>query len=81
MHSKRAPWRHCSVVPCAFLYLLASPARATEVGTSRTFGLGVQIGDSTGVVAKAFLGSNTAFDFGLGFGGWEGRGRCHAGLD
>ena len=53
----------------------ATSSQATEVGTSRTFGLGFQIGDPTAVTAKLFVGGAHAFDFGLGFGGW-GYGWC-----
>jgi len=53
----------------------ASRSEATEVGTSRNFGLGFQIGDPTAITAKAFVGGAHAFDFGLGFGGW-GYGWC-----
>jgi len=60
-------FRH--LAPLAFTLLFASSAQATEVGTSRTFGLGFQIGDPTAIVGKAFLGGGNAFDFGLGFGG------------
>ena len=49
-------------------------ARATEVGTSRNFGLGVQLLDPTALIAKAFLDRNDALDFGLGFWGY---GRCY----
>jgi hypothetical protein len=45
-------------------------AQATEVGNSRNFGLGFQIGEPTAITAKAFVGRGHAFDFGLGFGGW-----------
>ena len=48
----------------------ASRVQATEVGTSRNFGLGFQIGEPTAITAKAFVGGAHAFDFGLGFGGW-----------
>jgi len=48
---------------------------ATEVGTTRNFGLGFQIGEPTAITAKAFVGGAHAFDFGLGFGGW-GYGWC-----
>jgi hypothetical protein len=48
----------------------AGRAQATEVGTSRNFGLGFQIGEPTAITAKAFLRGGNAFDFGLGFGGW-----------
>jgi hypothetical protein len=53
----------------------AGRAQATEVGNSRTFGLGFQIGDPTAVTAKVFAGGGNAFDFGVGFGGW-GYGWC-----
>ena len=48
----------------------ATRSQATEVGTSRNFGLGFQIGEPTAVTAKLFVGGAHAFDFGLGFGGW-----------
>jgi hypothetical protein len=59
----------------AILSVGASRAQATEVGNSRNFGLGFQIGDPTAITAKAFLGRGHALDFGLGFGGW-GYGWC-----
>ena len=51
-------------------------ARATEVGTSRTFGLGVQLLDPTAIIGKAFLDRNDALDFGIGFWGY---GTCYDG--
>jgi hypothetical protein len=66
------------LVPCGALLMLALPASATEVGTLRTFGLGVQIGEPTGLVGKAFVGRGNAIDFGVGFLGWGWRGRCQA---
>jgi len=54
----------------AIVTVAAGRAQATEVGTSRTFGLGFQIGEPTAITAKAFVGGSNAFDFGLGFGGW-----------
>ena len=53
----------------------AGPAHATEVGASRTFGVGFQIGEPTAITAKAFIRGPNALDFGLGFGGW-GYGWC-----
>jgi hypothetical protein len=53
----------------------SATANATEVGGSRTFGLGFQVGDPTALIGKVFLGGENALDFGLGFGGW-GYGRC-----
>ena len=54
----------------------ASPntAMATEVGTSRNFGLGVQLLEPTAIIGKVFLDRNNALDFGLGFWGY---GRCY----
>ena len=49
-------------------------ARATEVGTSRPFGLGVQLFEPTAIIGKLFLDRNDALDFGLGFWGY---GRCY----
>jgi hypothetical protein len=65
-----------SVAACVVLLLFALPAHATEVGTSRVFGLGVAIGEPTGIVGKLFVGRDNAVDFGLGFVGWGWRGRC-----
>ena len=58
--------------------VVSSPAisRATEVGTSRKFGLGVQLFEPTAIIGKLFLDRNDAFDFGLGFWGY---GRCYDG--
>ena len=64
----------------AFLFttMAGSPgvARATEVGTSRSFGLGVQLLEPTAIIGKVFLDRNDAIDFGLGFWGY-GHGRCY----
>jgi hypothetical protein len=49
-------------------------AQATEVGTSRIFGLGVQLFDPTALIGKVFFDRNDALDFGLGFWGY---GRCY----
>jgi hypothetical protein len=60
----------------AFLTLgSARPAQATEVGTSRTFGLGLEFGDPFAIVGKLFIGGGNALDFGIGFGGY-GYARC-----
>jgi hypothetical protein len=50
------------------------PARATEVGTSRSIGLGVQLFDPTALIGKVFLDRNDALDFGFGFWGY---GTCY----
>ena len=50
--------------------VLGQTAGATEVGYSRKFGLGVMVGDPTGITAKAWVAPTNAIDFGLGF--WSG---------
>jgi hypothetical protein len=62
----------------ALTLLLATKAGATEVGTSRMFGLGVQIGEPTGIVGKFFIAGGNAVDFGVGFVGYGWQGRCQA---
>ena len=54
---------------------MAHAARATEVGYSRKIGLGVALGDPTGIVGKVWVSQTNAVDFGLGFQhyGWR---RC-----
>ena len=52
-------------------------AHATEVGYTRHFGLGVALGDPTGIVAKLWLSSTNALDFGFGFQRY-GLNRCDA---
>ncbi len=56
--------------------VLAMPAKAwaTEVGTVRPFGLGLQLFEPTAVVGKLFLDPHNALDFGVGFWGY---GRCY----
>lgn len=49
-------------------------ASATEVGSSRPFGLGVQLFEPTALIGKYFLDRNDALDFGVGFWGY---GRCY----
>lgn len=51
-----------------------APAQATEVGTARPFGLGIQAFDPTALIGKLFLDRNDALDFGVGFWGY---GRCY----
>ncbi len=49
-------------------------ARATEVGASRNFGLGLGVGTATSLVGKVFLDRESALDFGLTF--WRYRHGC-----
>ena len=56
----------------ALLGIVASqPAHATEVGYSRTFGLGFELGDPTGFVGKYWVSKTNALDFGIGFWGYS----------
>jgi hypothetical protein len=48
----------------------AGTAQATEVGSSRTVGLGVQIIDPFAIIGKVFIGHGKAIDAGLGFAGY-----------
>lgn len=60
----------------AVLVASTGAARATEVGTRRKFGLGLSLGEPTGVTGKYWLSERNALDFGLGFGSYYGfRGR------
>lgn len=42
-------------------------AQATEVGTTRNFGLGFALGDPMSFVGKVFISPDNAIDFGVGF--------------
>ncbi|HJX65123.1 MAG TPA: DUF3996 domain-containing protein [Polyangia bacterium] len=69
---EHSPTKRLILFTCAAAAILsagASLAQATEVGNSRNFGLGFQLGEPTAITAKAFLGRAHAMDFGLGFGG------------
>jgi hypothetical protein len=70
--------KRLSLLTLAFASILsirAGRGYATEVGTTRNFGVGFQLGEPTAITAKAFLGGANAADFGIGFGGW-GYGWC-----
>jgi hypothetical protein len=57
------------------LAVVGPAAHATEVGYSRKIGVGVEIGDPTGLSAKLWVSPTNALDFGLGF--WTyGNGAC-----
>lgn len=49
------------------LSLHTQNASATEVGKSKTFGIGVALGDPTSLVGKVFIDEDNAVDFGVGF--------------
>ncbi|MGA2506019.1 MAG: hypothetical protein ABSF80_00900 [Chitinispirillaceae bacterium] len=73
------------------LFLSASGAIAQDQDQERRFGLGVILGEPTGVSAKLWVSSKTAFDFGLGWslggdridynGGYNGGSRVHFHMD
>ena len=66
--------KRVTIFPALALAILAAvpqAAQATEVGTSRAFGLGVQLFDPTALIGKAFLDRNDAIDFGIGFWGFH----------
>jgi len=55
---------------------IVGQARATEVGYQRQYGLGVMVGDPTGVSGKAWLSRTHAIDAGLGAYGYGPPGGC-----
>jgi len=52
------------------------PADATEVGYERQYGVGVMLGDPTGLSGKAWLSRTNAIDVGLGAYAWGPPGDC-----
>ena len=65
-----------ALVAASLLAAIVKPADATEVGYGRKFGLGVMIGDPTGLSAKLWIAPTNALDFGLGFWGYGVNNRC-----
>jgi hypothetical protein len=63
-----------AIFVAAAIAALSTPASATEVGSARPLGLGVQLFDPTALIGKLFLDRNNALDFGVGFWGY---GRCY----
>jgi hypothetical protein len=60
-----------STFAAALLFaIIGQSAQATEVGYSRKFGLGIVIGDPTGLSAKLWVAPTNSLDFGLGL--WSG---------
>lgn len=56
------------LIEAAALTAAARSASATEVGYRRNFGLGLMLGEPTGITGKYWITSRNAIDFGLGFG-------------
>ncbi|MDP2885222.1 MAG: hypothetical protein Q8P51_09415 [Ignavibacteria bacterium] len=52
---------------CLLLVVQGSLAQQREFGLGHNFGLGVIIGEPTGISAKLWTSNSTAFDFGLGW--------------
>ena len=65
-----------ALVAASLLAAIANPVSATEVGYNRKFGLGVMVGDPTGLSAKLWIAPTNALDFGLGFWGYGVNNRC-----
>ena len=59
------PNRFSFMLPALFLLLASAPARADKGGD---FGLGLIIGDPTGLSGKGFVSETNAIDFAVGFG-------------
>jgi hypothetical protein len=60
--------RSLAIAVIVLALLGAGRAQATEVGGSRTFGLGFQFPAPTAIIGKLFIGHGNALDFGVGFG-------------
>ena len=65
-----------ALIAVSLLAAVGGKAEATEVGYARKFGLGIVIGDPTGLSAKWWIGPTNALDFGLGFWGYGVNNRC-----
>lgn len=70
------------LVPVLFVALIVAetPAFATQVGTSRKFGLGGILGAPTGVTGKVFFDRQHALDFAFGI-GWLSGSNLHIHVD
>jgi hypothetical protein len=66
-----------AAVAASLVAAFGASAQATEVGYSRKFGLGGQLGDPTGLTAKLWIGPTNALDFGLGFYAYGVVDRCY----
>jgi hypothetical protein len=69
---KRPIATRCITAVATAILLVGSARRAnaTEVGSARKFGLGLVLGDPTGLSAKYWVTPTNALDFGLGFWGY-----------
>ena len=67
------------IVAVGLLAGAAGTAHATDVGYSRRFGLGFELGDPTGLTAKLWVAPTNSLDFGLGFYGYGFDDRCYNG--
>ena len=59
-----------ALAAAALMVTAARSAQATDVGYGRKFGLGLELGDPTGLTAKLWIAPTNAIDFGLGFWGF-----------
>jgi hypothetical protein len=65
-----------ALMAVSLMAVIERSAKATDVGYGRKFGLGVVIGDPTGLSAKWWIAQTNALDFGLGFWGYGVNNRC-----
>ena len=71
---KANPSKRAAGLAALFFIAVANvslPAAATEVGGSRTVGLGLAVGTATSFVGKFFLDGHDALDFGVSFWRWR----------
>jgi len=63
---RRAPAIALAALAGALLCAWTGRARATEVGVQRQYGVGLMVGDPTGLSGKVWLSRTNAIDLGLG---------------
>ena len=56
------------VITVLLTLIIARPSAASEIGKSRTFGIGLMLGSPTGLSMKLFLAPRLALDWGFGVG-------------
>lgn len=69
-----------ALVLAALVIASAAPARASDIGSGRPFGLGIILGDPTGISGKWYINSENAIDFAVGA-GWMGGHSLHVHAD